>query len=176
MILFLDIDGVLHPAEGKSKDDLFCRLPLLHEILRAAPHVEVVFSTDWRHSTPLKQLRRRVCEGARDLSPRFIGVTPKRPLGIGLQIRADECRAWLKANGAESRAWLALDDRPAFFYPGDNLYVVDGRTGLSAADVQAVIERLTPTPECDHDWLIEGQTMGGNVRVCTKCREVSVSG
>ena len=35
MILFLDFDGVLHPLMRRGLD--FCRLPLLWEILRAAP-------------------------------------------------------------------------------------------------------------------------------------------
>ncbi len=142
MILFLDIDGVLHSQEGDSWEDLLCRLPLLHEILRACPQVEVVVSSDWKHSTPFPKLRRMLSEGARDLSRRFIGVTPKVPPARGQCRRSVECRAWLEQNGRQGLPWLALDDRAAFFEPGDNLYQTDTLTGLTAADVPRIVARL----------------------------------
>ena len=118
MILFLDIDGVLHSQEGDSRDDLLCRLPLLHEIQRACPPVEVVVSSDWTHSTPFPKLRRMLSEGARDLSRRFICVTPKVAPRRGQRLRSVECWAWMEQNGRQGDPWLALDDRAPFFEPG----------------------------------------------------------
>lgn len=38
MILFLDFDGVLHPAICHCDADLLCRRPLLESVLRDCPH------------------------------------------------------------------------------------------------------------------------------------------
>jgi hypothetical protein len=47
MILFLDFDGVLHPAPqpGQGGEERFISLPLLEKVLRALPHVDVVISS-----------------------------------------------------------------------------------------------------------------------------------
>lgn len=149
MILFLDFDGVLHP-EGlgeANKDRLFCCLPLLHQILRAAPGVDVVFSTSWRQLFPREALVQMVTAGAPDLASRFIGQTPdlptkNRPEGL-LGHREDEILAWLILNGHEARPWLALDDYMIDFRPGcSGLYLVDANTGLVAEDVWTVVECL----------------------------------
>jgi hypothetical protein len=55
LILFLDVDGVLHP-EGPSREPKFCRLPLLEEWLRGRPGVEVVISSSWREVHPFEEL------------------------------------------------------------------------------------------------------------------------
>lgn len=133
---------VLHPdglREG-DRDRLFCGLPLLHEILRATPWVEVVFSTSWRLLYPRQALVQMVTKDAPELAPRFIGHIPaldsrERPQGIIGQ-REDEIRHWLSLNRQESRPWLALDDCQ------DSLYLVDWETGLVPDDVWAVVESL----------------------------------
>jgi hypothetical protein len=51
--------------------------------------------------------------------------------------------SWCSANNYAGR-WLALDDIPEVFNGNPNLYVVDGSTGLTDADVGAVIQRLRP--------------------------------
>ncbi|MDP3172795.1 MAG: HAD domain-containing protein, partial [Polaromonas sp.] len=48
MIAFLDFDGVLHPEDTNSKNQLFCRLPLVEEVLREFPRAEIVISSAWR--------------------------------------------------------------------------------------------------------------------------------
>ena len=149
MILFLDFDGVLHPEGlGVAQDHrLFCCLPYLHQILRAAPMVEVVFSTSWRFLHSQAELVTWVSQAAPELAPRFIGQTPcleaqNRPQGI-IGLREDEIRAWLAMNGQEDRPWLALDDRADDFLPGcDGLYLVDWQTGLTREDVEAILKGL----------------------------------
>lgn len=149
MLLFLDFDGVLHPENLCEEDRgrLFCGLPQLHEILRAVPGVQVVFSTSWRLLYPRQMLIQMVTKEAPELAPRFIGHTPvldanDRPQGsIGL--REDEIQHWLTLNEQENRPWLALDDCQDFYWPGcSNLYLVDRDTGLVPGDVWAVIESL----------------------------------
>lgn len=149
MLLFLDFDGVLHPENlcEEDRDRLFCGLPLLHEILRASPRVQVVFSTSWRLLYPRNALIQMVTKGAPELASLFIGHTPAldtsdRPRGI-VGLREDEIRRWLFLNEQENHPWLALDDCRDFYWPGcSNLYLVDRETGLVPDDVWAVIESL----------------------------------
>lgn len=134
MILFLDFDGVLHPENHGG--EVFSRMEYLWRILRACPNVEVVFSTSWRDHYPLDQMVDMVTSnGGEDLVHRFIGATPGP-----LNCREAECLAWLVANQREG-AWLALDDR-ADWFSGNNLYLINGVTALTAEDVPRIIARL----------------------------------
>ena len=149
MLLFLDFDGVLHPdgLREEDRDLLFCGLPLLHQILRATPWVEVVFSTSWRLLYQRQALVEMMTKDAPELAPRFIGHTPaldarERRQGIIGQ-REDEIRYWLSLNGQERRPWLALDDCQDFYWRNcGSLYLVDWETGLVPEDVWAVVESL----------------------------------
>ncbi len=53
MILFLDIDGVLHPDPAMAEEGFFQR-HLLWQLLSARTELKVVISSDWRtrHSLP----------------------------------------------------------------------------------------------------------------------------
>ena len=55
-ILFLDIDGVLHP-DPPQPDQRLRSLPRLVAILRDFPQVDVVISSLWREKLSLDQLR-----------------------------------------------------------------------------------------------------------------------
>jgi hypothetical protein len=156
MILFLDFDGVLHPLQRSEPD--FCRLPLLWEILRACPDMDVVFSTSWRETYhPEKMIKLVTYGGGEDLAHRFIGSNPRTPRARSTYIagaqptRHVECERWLDENGQQHRAWLAIDDMPEIFPPNSpTLYLVDGNTGLTDADVLAIIERMNSVYEnCD---------------------------
>lgn len=92
--------------------------------------------------------------GGEDLAHRFIGRTPSiggaSSQGAAMHHagpfyrREMECRLWLADNGQQGRPWLALDDFDAYFSPScPTLYLVDELTGLTEADVEALIERLT---------------------------------
>lgn len=150
MILFLDFDGVLHPEqEGR---ELFCKRPLLWEILRARPQIEVVFSTSWRESHPFEALVDfATAHGGEDLASRFVGTNPV--LGKDhrdhYRHRERECLAWLAENelrypiARRPLPWLALDDVAYWFaIPCWQLYTVDHRTGLTPADVSAILRRI----------------------------------
>jgi len=141
MILFLDFDGVLHPLMRLEPD--FCRLPKLWQILRACPDVDVVFSTSWREIyRPDEMIEFVTWGGGEDLTHRVIGQTPRIKAESDCDRRDLEIQSWLDTNG-HSGPWLALDDMPKMFngeHP--NLYVVDGSTGLTDADVAAIIRRI----------------------------------
>lgn len=142
MILFIDFDGVLHPNEQYDESP-FSLTPLLWQILRACPGVQVVFSTSWRDSYDFDNMLDFVTfGGGEDLECRFIGSTPNLE-GEGYYGRRDlEIQRWLD-NKDHSGTWLALDDMPELFSGGHpNLYVVDGTRGLTDEDVLAILERI----------------------------------
>jgi HAD domain in Swiss Army Knife RNA repair proteins len=145
MILFLDFDGVLHPESWDA--ELFCRTPILWDILRACPHVSVVFSTAWRETHPVKQLVSLTTRnGGEGLKHRFVGLTPQldsNSIPSDLGCRETECFEWLKQNGHGKTPWLALDDIDYLFSPSSpNLYLTDYRHGLTELDAHEVIEKL----------------------------------
>ena len=105
-ILFLDFDGVLHPAgPGSAK---FSRLGLLADLLRdpAFADVQIVVSSTWREIHSLARLRGFFPP---DLQPRVIGSTPVLDEYDSDYPRAEEIEAWLEEQ-SPAPAWAALDD------------------------------------------------------------------
>jgi hypothetical protein len=138
MILFLDFDGVLHPAK-KNGEPVFCRLPLLWNILRACPNVQVVFSTTWREDFSFEYILDCVTSGGgEDLAHRFISTTPNLESAGHYGRRELEIQEWRNDNAHHGR-WLAIDDMAELFSRHPNLYLVDGDTGLTGADVEKII-------------------------------------
>ncbi len=134
MILFLDFDGVLHPEPCYADAQLFCRLPLLENLLRGFPDVDVVISSTWRETRTIDELRARF---SADIGRRIIGVTPKwLDLPelfeiIGYQ-RHTEVEGWIRQSGKPWEKWVALDDKPWLFKPFlSNLVVCDTAIGLN---------------------------------------------
>lgn len=82
-----------------------------------------------------------------DSAHRFVGSTPsiiqERGANIAGRVykREAECLEWLRHHGGQNQPWLALDDYPVDFR-GLNLYAVDRCTGLTEADVAAIIQRI----------------------------------
>lgn len=111
MILFLDVDGVLHPLfpwkdRPASEVVQLSYLPRLVGVLCQYPDVRLVISSTWRVSRTFDQLRALF---PLTLQQRLIGVTPildeaRYPGG-----REIEAMAWLDAH-APGEEWIALDD------------------------------------------------------------------
>jgi hypothetical protein len=141
MIIFLDFDGVLHPNDRIEE---FCRTPLLWQILRACPDAQVIFSTTWRDSYDFDNMLDFVTAGGgEDLAHRFIGNTPSLEDEGHYGRRDLEIKRWLTTN-AHTGAWLAIDDMAELFAGGHpNLHLTDGDCGLTDADVQKIIDKLT---------------------------------
>ena len=127
MIVFLDFDGVLHPEETDNKAYLFCRLPLVEEVLREFPSAEIIISSAWRLNWPHQtvatlELRKHFSD---DIAARVRGVTPNyihlnrkdAPDGLYLYPRQWECVMWLRAHRPVGTPWVALDDRAYWFRP-----------------------------------------------------------
>jgi len=144
-ILFLDIDGVLHP-EHCHESKHFCCLPVLEAALRNVPDCDVVITSTWRLQEPVQALQRRFSS---DIAARILGATPNYsdlknvPNTLVAYQREAECHAWLWANQAQHRPWLALDDRSWLFRPFcKSLLLTNGRTGLVLADGPGISMRL----------------------------------
>ncbi|SDZ40032.1 hypothetical protein SAMN05518669_13269 [Variovorax sp. YR634] len=117
-LLFLDIDGVLHPvgADYSFSSKFFSNLPLLEELLREFKSVDVVISSDWRRAESIEQLQRYF---SADIRPRIIGATPQIDQKLNVHHRRQsEIQAWLEGNGYGDTAWVALDDWPESFEAG----------------------------------------------------------
>lgn len=128
MILFLDVDGVLHPEPALPRH-AFCRLPLLEEILMDFPSVQIVISSAWRldwkeESEQIAGMKAHFSLALRD---RVIGVTPdhrqtpasQAPEGLAEYLREWECMDWLRTYRPPGTPYLILDDRVWFFRPNN---------------------------------------------------------
>lgn len=76
-------------------------------------------------------------------TPRFCELTDVPDTLVGYE-REAECRAWLWAHQATHRPWLALDDRAWLYRPFcSSLFLVDGKTGLTAVASERLAARLS---------------------------------
>lgn len=144
LILFLDIDGVLHPWHREPRL-LYRSVPIFEEVLRAHPKVEIVISSDRRIHESLDNLRKPF---SRDIQARIIDVNPffddfteieKGQLAADLlkHPRQLECLAWLATHRlGDNSPWVAIDDTFDHFHPLlTNIYWVEGTTGLEACEL-----------------------------------------
>lgn len=153
MILFLDFDGVLHPESLNSRQPLLCHLPLLEDVLREFPQVEVVISSTWRlrwldpHLATI-ELRKHfspdIAQRVVDVTPHYAYLDPNAtPDSLFAYPRHREIEAWLRTNRPPGTAWVALDDRAYWFKPFlKNLLVTDPGTGLTAQDLDELRRRF----------------------------------
>ena len=145
MIVFLDLDGVLHPEQEDARYEFFCFSPLLWHILRSCPEAQVVFSTSWRRNCTLEKLTSFCTQGGgEDLIERFIGMTPEVEIDADVQEqghREVECKMWLKQNGHSKTPWLAIDDYAFWFSARNkrNLYLTQSEIGMTEGDLEAII-------------------------------------
>ncbi len=143
--LFLDIDGVLHP-EHCHESRHFCCLPVFEKVLSRNPDWDVVITSTWRLQAPLDDLRARFSPY---VARRIVGVTAKFsqlesvPEPLQAFEREAECNAWLRANDRVVFPWLAIDDRSWLYRPFNRfLFLVDGKSGMTAANAEELIGRL----------------------------------
>lgn len=144
-VVFIDFDGVTHP-EVCTAEKLFTCLPLIEDVLRLHPAVDVVISSSWRVQHPMEELRSYF---SADIAPRVIDCTPvyvqHKCEPAAPMARQVECLTWLNAH-RPGQPWIALDDVPWLFEVGcANLLLTNHRTGFSPADavyLKSVLERL----------------------------------
>ena len=164
MIVFLDFDGVLHPEISRSSIKLLERLPLVEEVLREYPAVEIVISSAWRlkYDDPkvaVTELRKHFSP---DIAPRVVGVTPDHhtlcdkdsPESLTSYTRHWECESWIRTNRSAYTRWMAIDDRDGMFRPfTEHLMVLHRLEAFTVAHqdlLRAYLNALTremPWPE-----------------------------
>ena len=134
-LLFLDFDGVLHPASAHQSAP-FSRAPLLVEAL-AEQDVGIVVSSSWRFGYAFDELRCFLPEG---LAERVIGTTGGAY--IGEHARYHEILGWLRDRGIWPD-WRALDDA-AFEFPEScpELIHCDPNVGLDGDGVSRIVRWL----------------------------------
>lgn len=143
--LFLDFDGVLHPEFCHESRHLCC-LPVFEQVLRRCPDWDVVITSTWRLQRSFESL----CSlFSGDVASRVLGVTPRFaelndvPNSLLGYEREAECNAWLRENDRIVFPWLAVDDRSWIFRPfNSSVFLVDGKTGLTAAAAEELTVRL----------------------------------
>lgn len=148
--LFLDFDGPLHSAEIQAINrhgefiphpDLFAGIPILDELLRPFPTVQIVVSSDWRLVVDDDTLRRLLGS----LSSRFVGV-----MEVMVSSRVDAIKA--DAQRRRLTAWLAIDDHPTVVEAGktDARFIVcDPVKGIKALEVQQeLVKKIAALLEC----------------------------
>ena len=105
ILLFLDFDGVLHPAGVNTPH--FVNLPRLEHVLRSAPGVRVVISSSWQDAYPIRVLKRYFSE---DIAARIVGGTRVADCDGEERTRYEEIVGYLLRRHHPSANWLALDD------------------------------------------------------------------
>jgi hypothetical protein len=144
MILFLDIDGVLHPFFPRedridAENQHLSYLPHFETVLRDFPAVRLVIASDWRKRHTLDELRHLLG----DLGSRLIGATPVLEK-IGLDWtghRQREAMAWLEAEGLADVRWIALDDDAENYLPDAPLILcADGFRDEEESALRAALE------------------------------------
>jgi len=153
MILFLDFDGVLHPEEAFIDEPLLTRLPLVEDVLREFPSVEIVISSAWRlrwkdAKVAARRLRRHFSDNIATrvvgVTPNFINLDPQAALdGVQYYQRHWECDVWMRTNRPAGTPWMALDDRAYWFRPlCPNLMALEADVAFTAGHIDEFRRRL----------------------------------
>lgn len=156
MILFLDFDGVLHPArayfgqhvpEFDGEGSLFMWAEPLAELLAGYPHVQIVLSTSWVRHVPFEQvrdflpvrLRRRVTGSTWHSILHDPAYSQNLPMAYWHDSsHYQQVRRWIRLH--RLRKWVALDDDADGWDEPARLVQTHPETGLSDP---AVVARLS---------------------------------
>jgi hypothetical protein len=113
ILLFLDFDGVLHPAGAEAEH--FVNLPRLERVLRESPGVRVVISSSWQDAYRLRALKGHFAE---DIAGRIVGGTRSADPDREADSRYEQIRMYLRRVRHSSIPWVALDDAAHEFPEG----------------------------------------------------------
>ena len=129
-LLFLDFDGVLHPAGDEVKaSQYFLWLDVLVRLLAPWPDVALAVHSTWRYDHTPDELRALLGS----LGQRFIGAVPRGPRQNSID--------WFLHLNPSFKNHLILDDAPQEFtsVAEERLVICDSRLGLSEPRVQGRI-------------------------------------
>lgn len=131
-IVFYDIDGVCHPGESES----LSKIVFLEELCRRVENVRLVMSSTWRYSIDWSYYESK-----------FPPTIRKRTIGFTPIVKASsyrrEAEVMAFVNAFQVTKFLCLDDQSKLFQPNwRHLYVVNGSEGLTAEDMENIIQRI----------------------------------
>ena len=136
LLVYLDFDGVLHPA-SPVMGDLFSRTHLLEPIFEQTD-LQIVISSSWRFTHTLEQLQAKLPSL---LAQRVIGMTGDAV--IGKHARYQEIMNHARQLGPDA-AWRALDDSYWEFPISCNeLIRCNPNTGIGPKEVELLRTWLT---------------------------------
>ena len=136
-VLFIDFDGVLHPATSGPgvmnsavlATPLWGWVPTLARVLRPHADVGLVVHSSWRCTHNVEELRSLLGP----LGSRVVGSTPDGQ-------RYESCLRWLRLNPTYTSYRILDDDRREFPDPlPAELILCDPNTGVSAPAVLAAL-------------------------------------
>ena len=139
ILVFLDFDGVMHPA-GCQTSRYFCQRDLFEAVMREHPSAGIVITSTWRHAYPMAEIRRFFSP---DIAQRIVGKTPTHEDETDEHIRYREIRALLQHPKVAGARWIAVDDSDFEFPEGcPNLVLCDSDRGFDDEAAQSLRERL----------------------------------
>lgn len=132
--LFLDFDGVLHPAQALDLNR-FCHAKALSDAISPFD-CRIVISSSWRFNYSLAELSAYLPQS---LMARVVGMTG--PAILGSYPRHNEILTWLMTSN--SRDWRAVDDSAFEFPPRcEQLIHCEGSRGLGGHELEQIVQWL----------------------------------
>jgi HAD domain in Swiss Army Knife RNA repair proteins len=114
MVLFIHLDGVLHPTRC-DPSQRFVHLPRLETVLRQHQALQMALAADREDEYSLDTVKGKFSD---DVAKRIIGGTSIPAAKGEEQTRYHKIRLFLRRNGLPRDAWAALDDAKDE-YPAD---------------------------------------------------------
>lgn len=151
-VLFLDVDGVLHPAGGPEVFAANC----VHQLQRIVRETgaEVVLSTSWRVVPDYKDAL--VAHMGKWGLDRPIDSTPVSPPSMqskppSASVRAVEIVSWLNSNShhVDFPRWVAIDDLDMSTQLDPHMVVTDKNVGLTVQHAEVAIRKLNSETVCE---------------------------
>lgn len=123
IIIFLDIDGVLHPV--KEKDNYFCNKSIFEDCIRECEKSRIIISSTWRLAYTLKEIKDNF---SNDIASKVVGITPE----IYEQTENQRYNEIMLFNGKLKKQfpWVAIDDDQELFPADCNLVHTDSEKGF----------------------------------------------
>ena len=137
-VIFLDVDGVLHPFASLDHFSRPCMAALATIV--ASSGASIVLSSSWQATPAMISLVDEALQ--RHGMPVCVDRTapPGRAPSSSVAGRCTEIRRWLAAH-PEVESWVALDDLPLDAL-GERFVLVDGDVGLTASDAAEALRQL----------------------------------
>jgi hypothetical protein len=142
-LIFLDFDGVMHPA-GCHPERHFCQRDLFEQVIREHPDVRIVITSTWRQAYPMPELKRFFSP---DIAERIIGKTPTHEDEGDDHARYLEIKKVLQNPKVAGARWIAIDDSDFEFPEGcPNLLLCGSDRGFddeASRELRARLRALT---------------------------------